>query len=908
MPFIRDFTATDVTTASTNPASEVLYPTHEANDVILLSLAVDGTNLPALPTGYTNILTISGAAQRFRLCYKAAASAAEVCPTLSLSASDEWHIVVIAVGGADYADPINVSNSRSTTDNAAPFTWTSGSSTDEDNTLVFQFCNSDSGLALTAVTNGYTNLVNGDCGSAGQGVAYQFQPSSGAITDCVWTGRANDDTTAALVAINDDGTGTRPVYSGSATAGAYISALGGTALIEGDTNPVSLTFGAIGMRDVTKFFAYDGASTYTDDTTDINDLGTADVTIANTIGACWYIGYDYKFNSILLNRSTASNGGTVVWEYWNGSAWSTLTLTSGALTGTGWAKPCWVIPSDWATTSVNSVTLYWIRVRVSGSFLTAPILSQGHIGGWYTAYDAIANAADAGVNPYNDAISLSPAQTNSFSGSERQFGSAKDLDTGVLILHHSAALPRDYAVDPTRNNQVYPVTQVGMDGSNGTQSPYAGFIVVLADADSEYEAYAIHSKGALTSDVFGMNVAAIALNDGAMPYGQIGTLNKSAVTRMLFLPQGISGAMAARVSTLLLVQKVCLAGGHSSRPLDLDDVRFVANQAIGVAQLIQGSGDFCRVYTPLQFGGGGTIYTMIDGAIFQFPTKYDGRLYLDWNADDNVAGVHFYGVDSNDYLQFPNCTWKGSQPYRWAFDGSHSADAVLDFSGSTVDGATVQLRSTVALTGVKFVSCPVFIPTSAELSLCDFVDTPVGPVTPAGASKISDSTFTKTSGTQHAIEVTGTAADITLDGVTFTGYATSNGSTGNEAIYVDIASGSMTIYITGGGSVPSIRTAGATVTVQNTVAITVTVLDAVTKDPVEDARVFIETTPGGTDLMNELTDGDGIATENYNYTADQAIVGRVRKASSSPLYRTGDITGTITSGGFAITVLLIEDE
>jgi len=92
------------------------------------------------------------------------------------------------------------------------------------------------------------------------------------------------------------------------------------------------------------------------------------------------------------------------------------------------------------------------------------------------------------------------------------------------------------------------------------------------------------------------------------------------------------------------------------------------------------------------------------------------------------------------------------------------------------------------------------------------------------------------------------------------------------------------------------------------VPVTITVIDAISKDAIEGARVFIETDPAGTDLVNDVTDSNGIVTFDYDYTADQDIVGRVRKASSSTYYKNSDIIGTITDEGYSATILLIEDE
>jgi hypothetical protein len=901
MARIKAYSVTEVTTASTNPAAQVEFPTNVSNDLILLMLAQDGTTVPSLPSGYTDIQNQAGAAQAYRLCYKIGAGD-EVCPTLS-GASDEWHIGVFVISGVDTADPINVTAERTATDATQPFTWTSSASTDEDNVLVMQFINSDSGLALTCSTMGYTNLVNGDVGTAGFGCAFTFMPTAGAITDATWKGRSNDDTTACLVGFNDDGNGTRPPYADPQTSGVFLRPLG--TLTESDTAPGSLTYGAIGMRDFTQMWM-DNAGAFTDETTDINDVGTADVTITNTAANAWYFGYDYAFNHMVLQISTAQTGGTIVWEYYNGSTWATLTV-AGVLTATGWARLTWTTPSDWTSTSVNSVTKFYVRMRISVVFTTAPILSRGHVGGWLTTYDATAAAADAGVNPYMDAISLTPGATSNFSGSEFQFGAALDMDTGVMLIHHKSQLPRDYAVDVSKNDVIYPVTEIGLSGKNGTISGYGGLLVVLADADSEYEAYAVHSKGALTADFSAYNVAAIGLNNGAKPYSVIGTLNKSAVTRMLLLPQGAFGAMLAHISAMSLISEIVFAGGDSDNPITVNDLRTVANSCVGTTLAFNGVGDFNRIYAPIRFGGNHRIITLINGAIFQFPTAYDGKLYLDWNADDNVAGVTFYGVGSGDYLRFPNCVWKGSQPFRWEFNSSHSASTNMDFTGNTVQGATVTLRSTVSLDGVSFIDCPVFTLNSAALVNCLFDNSKVSTSVIAELADITDSDFVS-AGTGHAIEITGTAGDVTLTNVNFSGYAGTNGSTGNEAIYVNIASGTVNISING-GSTPSIRTAGATVNVTNAVTVRVTVLDVNTGLPIENARVFLETDPGGTDIFNNLTNVSGVVENTaYNYTSDTDVIGRVRKASSSPLYKTSPISGTITNNGFDVTVFLIPDE
>jgi len=80
---------------------------------------------------------------------------------------------------------------------------------------------------------------------------------------------------------------------------------------------------------ITKAFLDDGG-VFTDYTTEFNDNGINDVQLIPTsevMNDAFYFGYVNKFNGLTLNIGTAGVGNTIVWEYWNGSAWSSLTVT-----------------------------------------------------------------------------------------------------------------------------------------------------------------------------------------------------------------------------------------------------------------------------------------------------------------------------------------------------------------------------------------------------------------------------------------------------------------------------------------------------------------------------------------------------------------------------------------------------
>lgn len=77
----------------------------------------------------------------------------------------------------------------------------------------------------------------------------------------------------------------------------------------------------------------------------------------------------FPFSTLVFNIITAGTSplSGETWEYWDGSTWSTLDVvenTRGPISlfsKTGQWSITWEIPSDWATTSVDSVTAYWVR-------------------------------------------------------------------------------------------------------------------------------------------------------------------------------------------------------------------------------------------------------------------------------------------------------------------------------------------------------------------------------------------------------------------------------------------------------------------------------------------------------------------------------------------------------------------
>ena len=103
------------------------------------------------------------------------------------------------------------------------------------------------------------------------------------------------------------------------------------------------------------------------------------------------------------------------------------------------------------------------------------------------------------------------------------------------------------------------------------------------------------------------------------------------------------------------------------------------------------------------------------------------------------------------------------------------------------------------------------------------------------------------------------------------------------------------------------ETGGGSTSIVNTVSLKVYVKDEANA-PIQGASAAIYKTSDNTQLMNELADVNGLASESFNYPgSDVDIYIRVRKSTTGTRYIPLQTTGTITSGGFTLTAILIKD-
>jgi hypothetical protein len=248
------------------------------------------------------------------------------------------------------------------------------------------------------------------------------------------------------------------------------------------------------------------------------------------------------------------------------------------------------------------------------------------------------------------------------------------------------------------------------------------------------------------------------------------------------------------------------------------------------------------------------------------------------------------------------------------FDAATDADVTDVFIyGSTFSGFTngIKLRS-----GQEFIGCAVNASGTIDSGGATLVNSTIATSIDTSAllwntnantsGKLDGISFIST-GTGHAIELgPNTPNEITFHGINFSGYATSDGSTGNESLYNNSGK-AITINIASGGAVPTVRNGtNASTTIVASVPLNVKVIDQA-NNPIQNAQVAIYLTSNNTELVNDQTNVDGDVSGSFGGTTPAAIYIRVRKSSTGTKYIPVLSVGTIGGTGFNATVTLVED-
>ena len=293
-------------------------------------------------------------------------------------------------------------------------------------------------------------------------------------------------------------------------------------------------------------------------------------------------------------------------------------------------------------------------------------------------------------------------------------------------------------------------------------------------------------------------------------------------------------------------------------------------------------------------------------------------------------GISIVGNDSYTFgIDFSDGNVETGNWYGCSFEnltGLLTFDAAShNFKGNSISGCA----GFTFVTGSEAVDCAfvnsaqITLSGTAALTSCVITESSAASaVTTTELENLSNCSFTK-GATGHAVELTSIGDgsmnwDCSLSGYDTgsTGSPITPTSTGDEAIFVNVGSGTLTINVQDGASIPSIRSAGATVNVvagQRT--FTITVKDIDTDAALQNARVYVTAAAGGglaegTVIIDKvLTNASGQVSDTRSYSGNQPYVGNIRLASLGTYYKATSISGTISSSAdTSINVSLIPDD
>jgi hypothetical protein len=224
---------------------------------------------------------------------------------------------------------------------------------------------------------------------------------------------------------------------------------------------------------------------------------------------------------------------------------------------------------------------------------------------------------------------------------------------------------------------------------------------------------------------------------------------------------------------------------------------------------------------------------------------------------------------------------------RGEFECIDNADINFDSCVFT-DMSTFVFQSASTILNTTFRRCGVVTQGGAVFANCIFDNSrEVKAILVNSISNLSNCFFIS-SGTGYAIEGFGTAGDYTISDVTFTNYASGNGTSGNEAIHVLASSGIVNINIDG-GTTPSIHTEGATVNVIiPEVILTLTGLQV-------ESDISIITSGTTTERTNVQENPGTTYPYNYSYAIGDYVDIGVFKGGYVPFYIRNYLLGNTSS-------------
>ena len=317
----------------------------------------------------------------------------------------------------------------------------------------------------------------------------------------------------------------------------------------------------------------DSASEFTEETLDAKGPSNADWTVfpaTEAVGDYAAFGYTSTFTQLKFDyaNGTAGVGGTVSWEYWNGTTWTALSgvtdntnsLTVAVADG---LTVTWTLPTDWATRTLSSVeSLYYVRARINTVYTTNPILDQGYVLG--TGHAVVESVA---VIPGADGS----GQTQDSTARDEVWLIVKRTINGAT-KRYIEFFEIDYSDGDDQEDAYYVDSMLTYNGT--TTASLTGFDHL------ESETVGIWADGAIHSD---KDVASGTITlDAAASVAQVGLRYKHSMKTLKFTAGNPAGTPLGKIKriyglTFVLLNSHTLKFGPDALNLESKDFRNVSD-------------------------------------------------------------------------------------------------------------------------------------------------------------------------------------------------------------------------------------------------------------------------------------------------------------------------------------------
>ena len=269
----------------------------------------------------------------------------------------------------------------------------------------------------------------------------------------------------------------------------------------------------------------------------------------------------------------------------------------------------------------------------------------------------------------------------------------------------------------------------------------------------------------------------------------------------------------------------------------------------------------------------------------------------------NLTNITITALGTNNPGQF---LVNANNPTTTIIGGTWTSLGIITLQSNTsVDGTTFRTTDQLTLNSATLDNCIIDKNINTAAVIADDL------------GDINNCTF-NSDGTGHAVDLGIIAASITMSWDNQeSGYAGTDGVTGNETILVSVDTGqTLTINVAARASIPTIYNTGVgTVTVVSGQVTTLFTVKSLSLGTIlVGARVYLEAAAGGplttgTVIFNTATDALGQVTDTRSLASNQPVSGWIRMGTTSPYYQQSNISATIdNASGLTLTFQMVDDE